>query len=236
MFCSNCGKEIDDNAKFCQYCGTNLTENNTLIDEIQSTNHVCSVCGHSYEKEKTYCPNCTADYIPIENRTAQDKCGYYSEAKENGKCKYVVHCKQENCIFVKNYRRYQNAQNEGCYTKITVIIILLFIVLFVACHNKSNNGVQKDTVETQEYTQEQKQNLMKITNDFVVEAQKNGLVEKIDKTCEAGKCIYIFWINEKIFDHYGYENKKGAKELFRQYGKLRGEGGLMRGYYSGKYL
>lgn len=31
MFCSNCGKEINDSAIFCKYCGKNLVEeeNNT---------------------------------------------------------------------------------------------------------------------------------------------------------------------------------------------------------------
>ena len=26
MFCSNCGKEVNDEAKFCSKCGHNLTE------------------------------------------------------------------------------------------------------------------------------------------------------------------------------------------------------------------
>lgn len=28
MFCKNCGKEIDDNAKFCMYCGSTIHEEN----------------------------------------------------------------------------------------------------------------------------------------------------------------------------------------------------------------
>ena len=31
MFCKNCGKEIDDGSKFCQYCGANLTASETDI-------------------------------------------------------------------------------------------------------------------------------------------------------------------------------------------------------------
>lgn len=34
MFCSNCGKQLDDTQKFCQYCGTeNLASSNTQIIE-----------------------------------------------------------------------------------------------------------------------------------------------------------------------------------------------------------
>ena len=38
MFCSKCGKEINDGAKFCKYCGTNCTKVS--------------------EKQATYCPKC----------------------------------------------------------------------------------------------------------------------------------------------------------------------------------
>lgn len=53
MFCSNCGKEISDNAKFCQYCGYSFNvENDFKIqnDEIaankikQNSNNPISGC------------------------------------------------------------------------------------------------------------------------------------------------------------------------------------------------
>ncbi|MGN0197881.1 MAG: zinc-ribbon domain-containing protein [Candidatus Gastranaerophilaceae bacterium] len=30
MFCSKCGKEISDNSKFCQFCGTNFNTENSI--------------------------------------------------------------------------------------------------------------------------------------------------------------------------------------------------------------
>ena len=38
MFCSNCGKEIDDNAKFCQYCGISFSEKNNTISKENNKN------------------------------------------------------------------------------------------------------------------------------------------------------------------------------------------------------
>ena len=236
MFCSNCGKEIDNNSKFCQYCGAKLQEENVIIANKESTNNVCSICGYVYDKDKKYCPNCTADFIPVEKRTDLHGCGYYSEAKDNSKCKYVFHCKHEECIFVKNYKQYEQRRNIGCYTKIAIIAVILLIMILVSCHNRSNINVQESQVSTQEYTQEKQKNLMKLTNDFVVEGQKNGLVKKIDKDCDNNGCIYIFWLNENIFNQYGYEDREYAKKIFWEYGKLRGESGLIRGYYSGKFL
>ncbi len=31
MFCTNCGKEIDANARFCSYCSTPINENNYSV-------------------------------------------------------------------------------------------------------------------------------------------------------------------------------------------------------------
>lgn len=37
MFCKNCGKEINDKSKFCQFCGEQTTENeNTEADQLRS--------------------------------------------------------------------------------------------------------------------------------------------------------------------------------------------------------
>ena len=33
MFCKNCGKEIADNAKFCEHCGAQLVEDENENDE-----------------------------------------------------------------------------------------------------------------------------------------------------------------------------------------------------------
>lgn len=110
---------------------------------------------------------------------------------------------------------------------ISVVVIIIFI-LSGCIHSNNPNGDNN----TSEISQEKRQNLMKITNDFVVEGSRNGFIKKIDNQ----EGIYIFWIDENMFYQYGYEDREGAKQLFYEYGKLRGQGGIMRGYYSGKYL
>jgi TM2 domain-containing membrane protein YozV len=65
MYCSNCGKEIDNNAAFCAYCGTatkNQTFANPIIDGVQrydwlTTLLLCFFLGgfgvHSFYTKKT---------------------------------------------------------------------------------------------------------------------------------------------------------------------------------------
>lgn len=37
MFCGNCGKHIDDDAKFCEYCGANINDDTTSTDKVTDT-------------------------------------------------------------------------------------------------------------------------------------------------------------------------------------------------------
>ena len=44
MFCPNCGKQIPDNANFCEFCGARLNNNNNLA------NNENDIYNHSYYK------------------------------------------------------------------------------------------------------------------------------------------------------------------------------------------
>ena len=44
MFCPNCGKQIPDNANFCEFCGARLNNNNNLA------NNENNIYNHSYYK------------------------------------------------------------------------------------------------------------------------------------------------------------------------------------------
>jgi len=44
MFCPNCGKQIPDNANFCEFCGARLNNNNNLV------NNENNIYNHSYYK------------------------------------------------------------------------------------------------------------------------------------------------------------------------------------------
>lgn len=37
MFCKNCGKEIEENVKFCPYCGTQITIESHSDEKIVDT-------------------------------------------------------------------------------------------------------------------------------------------------------------------------------------------------------
>lgn len=78
---------------------------------------------------------------------------------------------------------------------ITTIILILCIVSFCS------GAFAKEYASPQ-----QKQNLMKITNDFVLEGKRIGLIKKVDKMCDSKGCIFTFWINENLYNQYGYED------------------------------
>lgn len=61
-FCSNCGKEIDDNAKFCSNCGqaSNVTATNQTKRKMtyEGEIHKCPNCGEIIKAFTTKCPAC----------------------------------------------------------------------------------------------------------------------------------------------------------------------------------
>ena len=47
-FCSNCGKELDIEAKFCSGCGKALAVSNNM----------CTKCGREFKNDENFCPKC----------------------------------------------------------------------------------------------------------------------------------------------------------------------------------
>lgn len=68
MFCTNCGKELTENARFCENCGTAI--NNTPATPIpqepenerkqvfDGVIHKCPACGETWNSFSSVCPNC----------------------------------------------------------------------------------------------------------------------------------------------------------------------------------
>lgn len=71
--CSNCGKELQENTKFCPHCGTKIEEKEETLEDIlsgkvksaaESLNanvgnmKFCSHCGKQILKDAVVCPHC----------------------------------------------------------------------------------------------------------------------------------------------------------------------------------
>lgn len=75
-FCSNCGAEVKENAKFCDKCGTALNANNQQINTQNTTSGItCPKCGSIIPLGNTTCLNCG---MPLnqESNTAAIILGY----------------------------------------------------------------------------------------------------------------------------------------------------------------
>lgn len=67
MYCKNCGKQIDDNSKFCQFCGTTVSGDEKPKTEASQTArksvyegviHKCPNCGQILDSFTAICPSC----------------------------------------------------------------------------------------------------------------------------------------------------------------------------------
>lgn len=45
MFCKNCGKQIDDKADVCIYCGISTGNNNSSLNSIDNPSHLPGIAG-----------------------------------------------------------------------------------------------------------------------------------------------------------------------------------------------
>lgn len=54
MDCSKCGRNIDDDSKFCKYCGADLKK---TIDTKKTHEH-CYECGYAMIGDYKFCSQC----------------------------------------------------------------------------------------------------------------------------------------------------------------------------------
>ena len=70
MFCQYCGKEIDDNVKYCTHCGKRVVEDDSADNQPTAGLHVCPVCGSDVSPEDRFCMSCGAPLNENPDRTA----------------------------------------------------------------------------------------------------------------------------------------------------------------------
>lgn len=62
MFCKNCGKEVEDKQKFCQYCGNNLQESFWKAPAVVEEKKEVEVVIHGYTQWFAIRPMVVVEY------------------------------------------------------------------------------------------------------------------------------------------------------------------------------
>ncbi len=63
MFCPSCGNTLGDDAKFCQFCGADVTAFQTeepVLEPPPPEVKTCPQCGFTPENDALFCDNCGA--------------------------------------------------------------------------------------------------------------------------------------------------------------------------------
>ena len=88
MFCRNCGRQIPDDAVFCDYCGTrtNSESYSGSNDELHSLS--CPACGHPISFNDIKCPGCGREFREKKSPTSI-KDFYESVLNENDNARTI---------------------------------------------------------------------------------------------------------------------------------------------------
>ena len=57
MRCQQCGNDINNNAKFCKYCGNPVVERKDLLEKEENVK-LCPKCGKQTRSDNLFCTNC----------------------------------------------------------------------------------------------------------------------------------------------------------------------------------
>lgn len=256
MFCSNCGKEINNNAKFCQYCGHGIDNQNNFI---QNSNNIvdCSVCGKSFSNTKyKYCPYCTADYVPTDERVDNFHCGQYEKAQKEEKCIYSPYCTHYDCQYSKkqNTNSKNNGTNgfgTGCLIAIAIFFGLAILSGFIDLFSKDsrqnvaqNIEVQqkKEQIEDNTSSDNEEQERLQKTEKLIQDAKNGGLIIKFKQAFVGDMAtkepdVYICVVDEYVWNQLPYETKQQMVLLMDDYSKIKGWKIIsFEGYRTGKSI
>ena len=217
MKCSVCDKEINDNARFCKYCGSkmegmNSEKTNSVLQEGLAF-IICQNCGKSINSTKSFCTNCGTS-LKLNNEKADGH--------------NVVVSKKE----VK-----RKSQKKGLLIATIVFIIVVAgafgaIIHFNSLDNikSNNNSVKRSERETERADIEEetgtsveiekKQNL-KSEVDAEVESEVNKIIDIYNTTVssiENGN--YKRDIIEEGVEVYSDNNKLKAIVVSKDYSKI----------------
>lgn len=80
MFCPKCGKEVEEDAKFCGYCGYEFVKEK---DTATITTTLCPNCGAELEEDAIYCTKCGYE-LPerkVEEKGGREEGGFWDIEK-----------------------------------------------------------------------------------------------------------------------------------------------------------
>ena len=113
MYCKKCGSQIDDDSRFCGFCGSSLTNSN----ELNNNDFKCSNCGYYVSHDADKCSNCGALFqepgIVDNGLPICPRCGNKISGNFCGTC---------------GYKMFNNKQNDVLYILLGVLGFILTVI------------------------------------------------------------------------------------------------------------
>lgn len=139
-YCQFCGSEVQEASVFCENCGKNLNEENSLSKQITNQERKCKTCGTIFSKTLRQCPNCGASSTQV--ITAR-----------------LIKCKHCNHYIAENVLRCPHCRKPAKQFFIIIFAVFMFaFMIIVSMPKPSKNNIENTngTTENIELTDEEK--------------------------------------------------------------------------------
>ncbi len=244
MFCQKCGKAINNNASFCQYCGTKVEYQFNYID-----NQNAEIENNESSKVNRFSIGVFFSFIFILFTIMLFSEKHFLSGFLAFLISILLFPKTNNLL--KN--KYSEFGLENYDTFKNIIVFVLFIFFFGTFSDNSNTNnsssnsqelkstkkvetYQTQSVQTQQNTLNNQEEIKKIET-CIKEFQKAGIFIKIkDMGNEGGYKLLEIQIDEYAWNNLDYDTKKAVDNMFLEYWQIANVTVLFRGYRTGQKL
>ena len=157
MFCSKCGKQIEDNTKFCPHCGNKITSSNmgNIADSVKKATDTALNMAQSAKNAANEATNGHAEkYVEKAKETAQS---FVNDAKQVAKDKDA-----------------SNFLTKNKYRNLKILAVLLIAVVLVCAIFIDGDSNEQDAILAVEARIHQSYPTAEISNAKVIEKDGYG--------------------------------------------------------------
>lgn len=179
MKCKKCGSYVNDGARFCRECGSEIVIETGALEE-----NTCPECGNLLEENALFCNNCGYRLLVNQSKVEySDKCPHCNSVLKEG-AMFCGECGMSTTEEVINSK--SNVPKKKKDKGLVFLIVLLVVVLIASASvigyiYFQNNSVNIETPNIEMSTDDNKEEGLEIEESDDVASDETGVTEDLEE-------------------------------------------------------